>query len=273
MATTTTPRTGYAPVNGLKLYYEIYGSGQPLILLHGGYGMVGMFATLLPGLAEDRQVIGLEMQGHGHTGDIDRPLSPEAMADDVAATIAALGFERADILGYSMGAGVALQTAIRHPEVVGKLVILSGTHRRSGLHDSVRAAFAAMNTDDMTEQLKQSPIYEFYSAVAPNLGDWPNLVAKTTAMLREDYDWSAGVATIAAPTLIALGDADMLPPAVAAELFGLLGGGKGDGSAPHNQLAILPGTDHFTILERTDLLLPILKAFFAEAQAAAVGEA
>jgi pimeloyl-ACP methyl ester carboxylesterase len=234
--------------------------------------MVGMFEPILPGLAEGRQVIGLEMQGHGHTGDTARPLSYEGMADDVAAAITYLGFERADILGYSMGSGVALQTAIRHPDIVGRLALISATHRRDGMYASVRASLDAMSNEDMAEQLKQSPIYQFYAAVAPNLDDWPNLVGKTTAMLRQDYDWSAGVATIAAPTLIALGDGDMMSPAVAAELFGLLGGGKGDGVAPNAQLAILPGTDHFTILTRTELIVPILKEFF-DAPAAAVGEA
>jgi len=123
--TNTSVQTGYAPVNGLQLYYEIHGAGEPLVLLHGGFGLTSMFSEILPRLAEKRQVIAVDLQGHGRTADIDRPLRLEFMGDDIAALIKHLGLAKADIMGYSMGGGTALRTAIQHPEVVRKLVVVS----------------------------------------------------------------------------------------------------------------------------------------------------
>ena len=137
----------YANVNGLRMYYEIHGKGQPLVLLHGGLGVIGMFEQILPGLVETRQVIGVELQAHGHTADINRPLSFDLMADDIAALIKHLGLKSADIFGYSLGGGVALQTAIRHPDVVRKLVIVSAPYKSDGWYPEVRAGMSAMNAE------------------------------------------------------------------------------------------------------------------------------
>jgi len=253
----------YAPVNGLNLYYEIHGAGQPLVLIHGGFGVIGRFASfeqLLPTLAETRQVIAVELQAHGHTADVDRPLSYEQMADDVAALIVYLALDRADVFGYSLGGGVALQTAIRHPDGVRTLVVASAPCRRDGWHPEVLAGMAAVNG----EALIGTPMHAAYLGVAPNPDGWSRLADKVRELLGSDYDWSAAVAAIEAPALVVVGDADSVRPAHAVEMFGLLGGGKADGAMggrPRSQLAVLPDTTHFTIQDRTDLLLPIVATF------------
>lgn len=252
----------YASVNGLELYYEIHGKGQPLILLHGGLGGIVEFGQLLPLLAQTRQVIAVELQGHGHTADIDRPLSFASMADDIAALIQHLGLENADILGFSLGGGVAFQTAIRHPNVVRKLVLISTPYSRDGIHPEFLAGMSSMNAE-AAKAMVETPMYQFYASVAPKPEDWPTLVAKLGELLRQDYDWSKDVAAITAPRLIVIGDSDMIPPTHAVKLFGLFGGGvPGDFvGLPNAQLAVLPGTTHFSILSRTDLLLPVITLF------------
>jgi len=260
-------RGNYASVNGLNIYYEIYGTGAPLILLHGGLGGIGMFSQLLPPLAETRQVIGVELQAHGHTADIDRPLSYEWMADDVAALIEHLGIDKADIFGYSLGGGVALQTAIRHPQVVRKLVVASAAFKREGWYPEVLAGMDAM-TADAAAAMVGSPPHGAYISAAPKPEDWPVLVGKTGDLLRQDYDWSAAVAGIKAPALIVVGDADSIRLNHVVEMFGLLGGGPviltpdgKMGDLPNSRLAVLPGTTHFDILFRADLLLPMIPLF------------
>jgi pimeloyl-ACP methyl ester carboxylesterase len=249
----------YAPVNGLNMYYEIHGSGEPLVMLHGAFGTVDMYGALLPALAQTRQVIAVELRAHGHTGDIDRPLSYELLADDIAALIKHLELGHADLFGYSLGGGVALQTAIRHPEVVRKLVVVSAPCKRDGWYPEVLAGQAAISA----ELFAGSPIHEAYVRTAHRPGDWPVLIAKVKQMLEEDYDWTEDVAAIQAPTLLVIGDADGVRHAHVIEMFALLGGGRAD-SLPDSQLAMLPGTTHLNILARTDLLLPMIKTFLDE---------
>lgn len=253
-------QTGYALVNGLNLYYEIHGAGQPLVLLHGGAGSTGMFGAIMPLLAQGRQVIAVDLQAHGRTADIDRPLDIALMADDIAPLLAHLGIERADIMGYSMGGGVALQTAIRHPKVVRKLVVVSFPFKRAGWYPEMRAS---MEQAPDAEAMKQTPMYQFYASIAPRPEDWPVLLAKLGQMIRQDYDWSQDVKMITAPTMIVAGDADGFPPAHAAQFFELLGGGQGDagwdGSGMSNaRLAILPGTTHYTIFASPLLALAVM---------------
>ena len=250
--TETTTRTGYAPVNGLDLYYEITGEGSPLILLHGGYGMTATFAELLPAFSADHQVIAVDLQGHGRTADIDRPLRFESMADDIAALIAHLGLTRVNLLGYSLGGAVALQTAIRHPDVVERLIVISSPFKRAAWHNEHLTGMDQMGAET-GEFMKQTPLYGAYTQIAPRPGDWANLWAKMGDLLRQEYDWSADVAGLTMPTLLIFGDADGISPLHAAEFFGLLGGGQRDGSwdrsgvTPH-RLAILPNVTHYDIL-------------------------
>ncbi len=264
MMSSNAAQSGYAEVNGITLYYEIHGTGQPLVLLHGGLGAIEMFGAVLHALAATHQVIGVDLQAHGRTADIDRPLRYETMADDVAALIAQLGFDRAAVMGYSLGGGVALQIAIRHPEVVEKLVVVSAPYRRDGWYSEVLAGMNQMGAH-AAEPMKQTPMYQLYSTIAPRVEGWPILLAKTGDLLRQDYNWSAEVATLTMPTLLVIGDADSVSPAHAAAFFALLGGGKGDagwdhaGMTPH-RLAILPGVTHFDSFS-TPALPPVVVAF------------
>lgn len=259
---TETMQTGYAPVNGLDLYYASSGEGAPLILLHGGFGATEMFDSLLPTLAAGRRVIAVDLQGHGRTADVDRPLRIESMADDIAALIGHLGLGTASVMGYSLGGAVALQTAIRHPALVDRLIVVSTPFRRTGWYPGSLAAMDAMGAH-VAEGMKATPMYELYARIAPRPEDWPRMWDKMGDLLRQDYDWSAGVAALAMPTMLVCGDADSLSPAHAAEFFALLGGGQRDGSwdrsgvTPH-RLAILPGATHYDI-------------FMSPALAAAVG--
>lgn len=255
-------RHAYLNVNDLKMYYEVHGEGQPLVLLHGAFSAIGSsFGKLLPGLASRRQVIAFELQGHGHTADIDRPLTLEGMADDVAKAIQQLGLGRADILGYSMGAGVALQVAVRHPQVVRKLVLVSVTYKLSGVHPGLMEGLGEMKP----EMMHGSPWHSEYMEIAPYPEHFARLFAKKTEMDRQLRDLSEQeLRAIQAPVLIILGDSDIVRPEHAVEMFRLLGGGVfGDTPAglPDSQLAILPGTSHVTVVDRADWIVPMLHNF------------
>ena len=263
----------YASVNGLEMYYEIHGTGRPLILLHGGVGASEMFGEVLGLLAEGRQVVAVDLQAHGRTADTDRPLSFESMADDIAALIGHLGFEKADVMGYSLGGGVALQTAIRQPEVVRKLVVVSTPFKRDGWYPEILAGMGQMGPE-AAEPMKQTPMYQLYASVAPKPEDWPVLLTKLGDLLRQDYDWSDEVAKIETPTMIVVGDADSVRTAHAVEFFELLGGGKvdggWDGSGMSNaRLAILPATTHYDIFSSPTLastVAPFLDAPMPEGE-------
>ncbi len=258
---------GYAMVNGINLYYEIHGSGSPLILLPGGFMTVEAMGEIVPKLAATRRVIGVELQGHGHTADIERPLRFELMANDIAALIRHLGLEKADIFGFSLGGGVGLQTAIRHPEMVGKLVLASTAFKRDGWYPEVLAGMASISV----EGFAGTPLPEAYQKISPRPEAWPVFVAKVRHLLSEEYDWTASVAALNIPVMIMVGDADSIRLPHAVEFFTLLGGGKGDGDAqglPASRLAVLPSTSHVGwappyhgIMNRTELLLPIITEF------------
>jgi pimeloyl-ACP methyl ester carboxylesterase len=242
----------YAQVNGINLYYEIHGQGDPLILVHGGLGSIEMFGEVLPLLAAGRKVIGVDLQAHGRTADIERPMTFEAMADDIAALIRYLGFEKADVMGYSIGGGVAQQTVFRHPEVVRKLVVVSSPCKRAGWFPEIVQSMAQMDMAAAAEPMKQSPMYKMYAQIAPRIADWPVLLGKLSALLRMDYDWSEQVCSIKAPAMILVGDADSVRPAHALEVFEMLGGGLADAGwdgagMSNSRLAILPATTHYTI--------------------------
>jgi pimeloyl-ACP methyl ester carboxylesterase len=241
----------YADVNGLSLYYEEHGSGEPLVLLHGGLGAAELWAPVLPALAAGRRVIAADLQGHGHTADVDRPLSAETMADDVAALIEHLGLERADVMGYSLGGHVALRTAIQHPQRVRRLVLVSIAFRRDGNHEDAIAAMDAMGAG-AADMIKQSPIGAMYARIAPRPEDWTSLVAKTADVVKIDYDWTDEVRRLEAPTMLVYADADSVRPDHVVEFFALLGGGLRDAGwdgahRPVARLAILPGQTHYDV--------------------------
>jgi pimeloyl-ACP methyl ester carboxylesterase len=241
----------YADVNGISLYYEEHGSGQPLVLLHGGLAAGSMYAPILPELAKGRRVILVDLQAHGHTADVDRPLRYETMADDVAGLIGHLGLERADLMGYSFGAATAVRMAIQHPALVRRLAIVSVPFRRDGWYPESLAGMDQMGSH-LAEMLKQGPLYDIYAAAAPRVQDWPVLLDKTGELLRRDYDWSEDIAKITAPAMLVYADADAVRPAHIVDFYARLGGGlrdaNWDGSArPVARLAVLPGQTHYDI--------------------------
>jgi len=261
----------HAPVNELSMYYEVHGEGPPLVLLHGAYMTADMMAPLATGLADHRQVIVPEAQAHARTADVDRPLSYEQMGDDVADLIRHLGFEQADVVGYSMGGGAALQLAIRHPALVRRLVIASAGFRYDAMPPEALAMFPSITP----EMFAGSPMETEYQRLAPNPDDFPKLVDKLKTLDTTDFAWPEDdVRGISAPTLIVLGDSDGVRLEHAVEMFKLRGGGvMGDLSGmPESQLAVLPGTSHFVppgsgLLDRADWLLAMIPPFLDPPQA------
>jgi pimeloyl-ACP methyl ester carboxylesterase len=258
-------KSGYAPVNGLEMYYEIHGEGEPLILLHGGVGASEMFGPNLPPLARSRQVIAAHLQGHGHTKDIDRPLRFEFLADDIHALIAYLKLGKADVLGYSLGGGVALQTAIRHPDSVKRLIVISAAMARDGSYPEVNAAFDQMSAHaaQIAQNIKGSPLGQLYPQV-----NWENLLRKIGEMESQPFDWSAHVKQIQSPAELIFADADSIRPAHIAAFYEALGGGKRDAGLDGSlrsaaRLGIVPGATHYNILATpavAEMVLPFLSA-------------
>jgi pimeloyl-ACP methyl ester carboxylesterase len=257
----------YAPVNGLRMYYEIHGEShgrdRPLVLVHGALSGIGTsFGTVLPLLAGNRRIIAVELQGHGHTADVDRPLTVEQLADDVVAVVRYLGIDRADFFGYSWGAAIVLQLAIRHPEVVGRLVMASVAYDSSGVHPGVLDGIE----DLQPVHLEGSVFAEAYARVAPNPDDWPALLEKVKRLDLDFPSWPAdAVRAIEAPALLVYGDADLVRPEHMVELFRLFGGGvAGDlVGLPKARLAVLPGTNHVDIPLRAEWLASMIDAFLA----------
>ena len=248
------PGTGqYARVNGINLYYETHGTGRPLVLLHGGLGSGEMFGPILPALAERHQVIAPDLQGHGRTADIDRPIDVRLMADDIAALIGHLGLETPDVVGYSLGGGVALHTAARHPDAVGRLVAGSITIRRDAIYPEILDQQGQVGAA-AAEFMKDTPMYELYQRVAPRPEDFPRLLDKMGQAMAQDFDFADDVRGLQVPTLIVAADADVAPPSHYVEIFKLLDGGLRDGGwagegRPRggHALAILPGLTHYSI--------------------------
>jgi len=254
------PQSGYASVNGLEMYYEIHGTGEPLVVLHGGYMSIPTMGEIVPRLAETRQVIAVELQGHGRTADIDRPLTYEQMADDVAALMGEISVENADVFGYSMGGGVALQVAIRHPEVVRKLVVASATYNSSGFQPGLVEMIETITP----EMVAGSPPELDYMSLAPNPENFPKLVEKLVQLDLEVQDWPAeDIQAIESPTLLIFGDADSITLEHAVDLFRLRGGGvNGDVTGlPNAQLAVLPATTHIGVMFRVELLNAMITEF------------
>jgi len=252
--TTEAKGTGrYAEVNGINLYYETHGTGRPLILLHGGLGSGEMFGPTLPALAEHHQVIVVDLQGHGRTADIDRPIDVRLMADDIAALIDHLGLEKPDVVGYSLGGGVAFFTASKYPEKVGKLVMASAHIDSDAMPPEMRAQQAQVNTAAV-ESLKNTPMYELYQRVAPRPEDFGRLLDKIGESMSKDFNDSEEMRGLQVPTMLVCADADMAPPSHYVEAFKLLDGGSRDGGwmgegrpKGGHALAILPGLTHYNV--------------------------
>ena len=247
-------QSGYALVNGLKMYYEVYGTNNgkipPLVLLHGGGSTIETsFGKVLPALAKTRQVIAFEQQGHGHTADIvDRPFTFEQSADDTAGLLRHLKIGKADIFGYSNGGHIALQMAISHPDLVRKLVVESAMFQRDGSDPGFWKSFEHAKLDDMPPELREA-----YLGVAPHPEDLPTFFAKSVQRMLNFNGWTPeDLQSINAPTLVLIGDRDIVRPEHAVLMFRLL---------PNAQLAVLPGTDHMTIVNRSDWLVSMVETF------------
>ena len=243
----------YAEVNGLKLYYETHGAGRPLILLHGGLASGEMFEPVLPLLAERHQVITPDLQGHGRTADIDRPIDVRLMAGDIAALIDHLKLDKPDLVGYSLGGGVALHTAAQYPAKVRRLVAASANIRPDAIYPEMRVQQGQVNAA-AAEFMKDTPMYRLYQRVAPRPEDFPRLLDKIGESMSKDFDYSAEVRGLQMPTLIVAADADMAPPSHYVEVFKLLDGGLRDGGwmgegrpKGGHALAILPGLTHYNL--------------------------
>ncbi len=256
-----TVRSGYAPVNGLKMYYEIHGTGKPIIVIHGAYMTIEAMGAIIPALAESHQVIAVELQGHGRTEDITgRPLTYESLADDIDSLMAHLNIETADIFGFSMGGSVALEVALRHPERVNKLILVSASYNSKGWHAEMFAF-----VDQITPEIfVGSPMESEYQRLAPNQENFAMLVKKLVELTKAVQDVSPDtIRAMQAPTLIIVGDADNIRPEHALDLYKLRGGGvPGDiVGAPSSQLAIIPGATHISIIDRVDALAMFTNEF------------
>jgi len=254
-------KTGYAPVNGLKMYYEVHGTGKPIVLLHGAFNTINMaFGQLIPELSKNRQVIAVELQGHGRTTDIDRPFSFESMADDVDALLKYLKIDSADIFGYSMGGCVAWQLAIRHPQTVRKLIIASSVYKYEGWSQQTRSILP-MLTPQMFEG---TPIKTQYDSLAPDPKHWAEFINKMKKFVTTPYDFTtAKIKAIKSPTLIIAGDGDGVTPEHAVEMYRLRGGDYMVDFGPVHkaQLAIFPGTSHISAMMQTDWLVSMITPF------------
>ncbi|MFL5641252.1 MAG: alpha/beta fold hydrolase [Chloroflexota bacterium] len=261
IAGTAIARGAYADVNGIHLYYERHGAGRPLVLLHGGLMSSETFGPLLPALAAGHEVITVDLQGHGRTADIDRPIDPRLMAGDIAALITHLGLDRPDVMGYSLGGGVAFWTAVDHPDLVRRMIMVSTNIKRSAIYPVMleqQGQVSAAAVPFMTE----TPMYELYQRVAPRPEDFGTLLDKIGASMAKDFDFSEEMRGLTVPTLFVAADADMFPPSHAVEVFALLDGGQRDGGwmregrpAGGHALAIIPGATHYDIC-----LSPVLAA-------------
>lgn len=264
-ATPKPTKSGHAAVNGVNYYYAVYGTGEPLLLLHGGLGQIEMFGPNLTRLAQSRQVIGVDLQGHGRTPLGNREFSLVDMGNDMAGLLKKLGYDKVDVLGYSMGGGVAFQFAAQHPEMVRRLALVSAGYSQDGFYPEMLPQQAAVGAA-MAEQMKETPMYKSYVAIAPDPEEFPKLLDQMGASMRKSYDWSADVKKLTMPVILIFGDSDMFRPEHMVKFYQLLGGGLKDAGwqrehMSQNRLAILPNITHYEIglaPQLVDTALPFL---------------
>lgn len=248
-----------AKVNGMQMYYEVSGKGEPLVVLHGAYMNIPAMGAIIPALAKTHRVFALEFQGHGRTNDIDRPITYPNLADDVAAFMDAVGLKKADVFGYSMGAGAGLQLAIRHPEKVNRLVVASVAYDARGFQPEFTAMIPQMSVEMFPPQLEQE-----YRKLAVNPNGFRALATKLIQLEKEPLAWEADVKALKLPVFIIAGDADVATLEHTVAMFRLLGGGgMGDMGKPlpQSRLAILPASSHTAVITQVNLLHPMIEQF------------
>jgi pimeloyl-ACP methyl ester carboxylesterase len=244
-------KSGYVAANGVNYHYQIHGKGAPLLLLHGGLFHTEMFGPMLTALAKSRQVIGVDLHGHGRTALGDRQISPIDMGDDMAQIVKQLGHEQVDVMGYSFGGAVALRLAVQHPQRVRRLVLVSAGYAQDGFYPEMLPMQAQVGAA-MAEAMKDTPMYKSYAAIAPRPQDFPRLLDQMGAYMRKPYDWSEDVKKLAMPVMLIYGDGDMFRPEHEVKFYQLLGGGLKDAGwgrehMSKNRLAILPDLTHYEI--------------------------
>lgn len=267
VATSAAARTGMLPINGIGYYYELHGQGEPLLLLHGGLGSGAMFGPVLDALAKRNTVILVDLQGHGRTALSERVFSVEAMGDDMGALVQRLGYESADVVGYSLGGGVALRMAVQQPARVRKLVLVSSSYSNDAFYPAIGGQQKGINAS-AAPMFKGMALYESYLAVAPHPNEFPRLLDAIGGFLSRPFNWSADVSKLQGPVMLVYGDSDLFRPESEISFFQLLGGGKRDGGwqregVSKNRLAILPGVTHYEIAS-SPLLAQTVASFLAE---------
>ncbi|HEX4340912.1 MAG TPA: alpha/beta hydrolase [Polyangiaceae bacterium] len=261
---TAQKKTGHESIDGVDYYYELHGNGEPLLILHGGLGSLDMFGPVLSKLAETRRVLAVDLQGHGRTGLGARAFSLEAMGDDMATLTKRLGFEKVDVVGYSLGGGVALRMAIQKPESVRRVALVSVPYSDEGFYPGIRAQQKFVSAEAMP-MMKNTPMYLSYVKVAPNVDEFPRLLDTVGAFMKKSYDWSAEIPALRMPVMLVYGDGDMFLPEHEIAFYKLLGGGLQDAgwqreTLSQNRLAILPDVTHYDIFA-SPRLLPTLLPF------------
>jgi pimeloyl-ACP methyl ester carboxylesterase len=255
-------KSGHVEANGLKYYYEIHGQGEPLLLLHGGLGSIDMFGPNLAALARTRQVIGVDLHGHGRTELGNRPIDLVDIGNDLAIVLKQLGYTQVDVLGYSFGGGAALRLAVQHPSLVRRVVIASAPFARDGFHAEMLPQQAQVGAA-LAPMMKDTPMYQSYVKIAPKPDDFPRLLDRMGELMRRPYDWSADVKTLTMPVMLVFGDSDMIRPAHIVEFYGLLGGGLKDAGwmrehMSKNRLAILPDVTHYELFMSPQLVPTVM---------------
>ena len=258
--------SGYADVNGINLYHEVYGQGEPLVLIHGGLTTIGEMEGWVQALAKTRQVIAVEMQGHGRTADTDRPMSFATLGDDIAALLTYLEIPRADLVGHSFGGASAIRAGIRHPDKVRRLVVISSPYARSGWYPEAQKGMSQISAS-MAENMMQTPTGKL-SKQWPEPQRFPHFLDKMGKMMTEDYDWSAEIAKLVIPVLLVFADNDSVSQKHIAEFFALLGGGVKEPGWLNTQLsksrlAVVPGYSHYNFIASAEVPL-IVSRFLAD---------